>query len=484
MSPCANRWSMGLAVAFATVYTVFALGLHASFHTHGFDLGIFEQAVRSYAHGHLPVSTIRDANLILFGDHFSPIIAVLAPVYLLFSSAQTLLVAQALLFAVSVVPVTRTAIRLLNPAVGVVIGVCYGLSWGLQTALAFDFHEIAFAVPIMAFTLDALLRDRPGWAIAIASVLILVKEDLGVTVAALGLLVAIRPATRRLGLLTAAGGLAASAITVVLVIPAFSVDGTYRYLGVGGLRPTGEVFRGELFDPAKLTLVALILAPTLFLALRSPLVLLAVPTLAWRLAGTNLLYWQPGFHYDAILMPIVFFALIHALVLLRPATAKWIRQAALPAAVLGVAALLPLAVLLVAGDFRLREVLNPDFGIPPAYAGSARSLIARIPDGATVATENKLAPHLTGRTQVYLIDTRHPADWTLADRDRLPDLCPRLGFVRDFTIDGPLVLIHHPKQLDGRPRNAELCGLHGGLSGEVDGVADRGAQGEEPHRRR
>jgi hypothetical protein len=62
------------------------------------------------------------------------------------------------------------------------------------------------------------------------------------------------------------------------------------------------------------------------------------------------------------------------------------------------------------------------------------------------------------RTQVYLIGARHPVDWTLASRDRLPALCPRLGFVRDFAIDGPLVLIHHPKQLDGRPRNAELCG--------------------------
>jgi uncharacterized membrane protein len=425
-----------VAAGFATVYIVFALGLHARFQTHGFDLGIFEQAVRSYAHGQLPVSTIRDANLILFGDHFSPILALLAPIYLLFPSAQTLLVAQALLFAVSIVPVTRTAIRLLTPAMGIAIGSCYGLSWGLQTALAFDFHEIAFAVPIMAFAVAALLRDRPGRAIAIASALILVKEDLGVTVAVLGLLVAIRPATRRLGLLTAAGGLAASALTVFVVIPLFSVDGSYRYLGVGGLRPTGEVFRGDLFDPGKLTLVALILAPTLFLALRSPLVLLAVPTLAWRLAGTNLLYWHPGFHYDAILMPIVFFALIHALVLLRPVAVRWIPRTVVVGALL-------LVSLTIAGQFRLKEVMMSDFGNPPAYASSARSLMARIPDGASVATENELAPHLTGRTRVYLIGARHPVDWTLADRDRLLDLCRRES-IQDIVFDGPLVLIHQP----------------------------------------
>jgi uncharacterized membrane protein len=443
-----NRWGFGLAGAFATVYIVFALGLHGSFQTHGFDLGIFEQAVQSYAGGTLPVSTIRDANLVLFGDHFSPIVALLAPIYLIFPSAATLLMAQALLFALSIVPVTRTAMRLLNGRTGVAVGISYGLSWGLQTALAFDFHEIAFAVPIMAFAMEAFLRDRPGRAVAIASALILVKEDLGVTVAVLGLLLAIKPATRKLGLITAAGGLLASMIIVFLVIPAFSVDGTYRYLGVGGLRPTGEVFRGELFAPEKLTLLALILAPTLFLALRSPLVLLAVPTLAWRLAGTNLLYWQPEFHYDAILMPIVFFAFVHALVLLRRVR---------PGLVVGAALI---ACLAIAGHFRLKEVIMPGFGNPPSYAASVYALIDRIPDGATVATENYLAPHLIARTQVHLVGTGHAVDWTLASRDRLPSLCATP--IHDIVFDGPLMLINH----NGPRRNGEVCG--GGLPGDIE----------------
>jgi uncharacterized membrane protein len=438
----ANRWAFGLAGAFATVYIVFALGLHATFQTHGYDLGIFEQAVQSYAGGTLPVSPIRDANLVLFGDHFSPIVAVLAPIYLVFPSAVTLLVAQALLFALAIVPVARTAMWLLNPVAGMVVGSCYGLSWGLQTALAFDFHEIAFAVPLLAFALEAYLRDRPFQAVAVASALILVKEDLGVTVAVLGLLLAVKPATRRLGLITAAGGLLASMIIVFLVIPAFSVDGSYRYLGVGGLRPTGEVFHGSLLSPDKLGLVALILAPTLFLALRSPLVLLAVPTLAWRLAGTNLLYWQPDFHYDAILMPIVFFAFVHALVLLRRVQAR-------QGLVVGAAFLTCLA---IAGHFRLKEVLMPGFGNPPSYAASVHALMSRIPDGATVATENHLAPHLISRTTVHLVGTDHTVDWTLANRDRLPTLCANTS-IQDIVTDGPLVLVHHT----GPRHNGELC---------------------------
>lgn len=429
-----NWCASTLAAAFVALYAVFSLGLHASFQTHGFDLGIFEQAVRDYANGKLPVSTIRDPNLVLLGDHFSPVIALLAPFYRAFPSAETLLVAQALLLGVSVLPVTRAAIRLLSPATGIAIGTCYGLSWGLQTALAFDFHEIAFAVPALAFALEALVLGRPRRAVAIASTLVLVKEDLGLTVAALGLLVASAPATRRLGVATAIFGLAASTVAVFVVIPWFGVDGGYRYLGVGGLRPTGDAFRGELLDPGKPQLLALVLAPTLFLALRSRLVLLAVPTLAWRLSGTNVLYWLPEFHYDAMLMPIVFFALVHALTLLLPPR---------PLPAIAVAAALLVTCVVIGAHFRLREVVRPGFGAPTAFAASARALIQRIPDGASVATENEIAPHLTSRTdEVYLVGTGRQVEWTLARREYLP---PAGTTARMVAVDGPLVLLRHDR---------------------------------------
>ncbi len=46
------------------------------------------------------------------------------------------------------------------------------------------------------------------------------------------------------------------------------------------------------------------------LALRSPVVLLVLPTLAWRFAGSVPFYWGHEYHYSAILMPILFFALV------------------------------------------------------------------------------------------------------------------------------------------------------------------------------
>nr|WP_280921411.1 DUF2079 domain-containing protein [Streptomyces novaecaesareae] len=57
---------------------------------------------------------------------------------------------------------------------------------------------MAFAVPLLAFSLTALGDGRPRAAAYWALPLLLVKEDLGLTVAVIGLLIA-RRGHRRLG---------------------------------------------------------------------------------------------------------------------------------------------------------------------------------------------------------------------------------------------------------------------------------------------
>ncbi|RZS45111.1 putative membrane protein [Herbihabitans rhizosphaerae] len=410
------RIPAGLAIVFSVAYAAFSLRRHANFQTSGFDLGIFEQAVRGYAHGELPVSDILGHNLL--GEHFSPILAILAPFYRLFPSAETLLIAQALLLGLSVFPVTRTAIRLLGPMLGTTIGFCYGISWGLHSALAFDFHEVAFAVPITAFALDAYLRGKLGQAVAIAASLVLVKEDLGLTVAMLGLLIAVKPATRRLGLITAACGLTATLVSIFVLIPHFRGT-SYRFFEAAG---SGT---GDWFDSDKIVLVLLVLAPSLFLALRSPLLLLVLPTLAWRLLSSNLFYWQPDFHYDAVLMPIVFFALVHSLTLLR------LRRFST-----AIAAALVIAGTVLTTSTRSSVVENTDAN-RAAIAEPARRLLQLIPDGASVAIENDLAPQLTSRADVHLVGSGRPAEWTLVYRHRT---VPLGQFIASA---GPFVLIRN-----------------------------------------
>ena len=186
-------------IALSALYAAVSLRRHALLRSTGFDLGIFEQEVRSYASGHWPTSTLKGPGFPLLGDHFSPITAVLAPAYRLFPGPGTLLVAQALLLGLAAVPLTLWAHRLAGARAGLVVGLGFGLSWGIAQAVIFDFHEVAFAVPLLAFSLSALGAGRLRAAIAWAAPLVLVKEDLGLTVAVVGMLVAWRGERRRSG---------------------------------------------------------------------------------------------------------------------------------------------------------------------------------------------------------------------------------------------------------------------------------------------
>ncbi|MFD0206532.1 MULTISPECIES: DUF2079 domain-containing protein [Saccharothrix] len=223
------RPAHAVALGLAVLYTSYALLRHHAFRTTGYDLGIFEQAVRSYAAGRWPTSDLKGPGFPLLGDHFHPILAVLAPLYAIAPRAETLLAAQAVLVAVSAIPVTRYAVDRLGTSRGVVLGVAYGLSWGLYNTIAFDFHEVAFAVPLLAFSLEALARERWNRAIAWALPLVLVKEDLGLTVAAIGGYLVWRGARR--GWAVAVFGVTAFTVTVTVVLPALNPAGDYAYWG-------------------------------------------------------------------------------------------------------------------------------------------------------------------------------------------------------------------------------------------------------------
>src|SRR5258705_2779678 len=103
-----------LAIAFFGLYTTLSVSRHLRLRSSGYDLGIFEQAIRGYAHLRPPVVDLKGPGYFLLGDHFHPILALLGPVYRLFPSPVTLLIAQAALLAVSIIPLTRLAISQLG----------------------------------------------------------------------------------------------------------------------------------------------------------------------------------------------------------------------------------------------------------------------------------------------------------------------------------------------------------------------------------
>ncbi|MDI2129349.1 DUF2079 domain-containing protein [Yinghuangia seranimata] len=420
--PWARAVPYVIALGAFTLYATYSLLKHRRMETHAYDLGLFEQVVRNYAHFRAPVSDIREPGFNVLGEHFHPILATLAPFYRLVPSPQTLLVAQALLIALSVVPVTRIGRRVFGPLGGAAFGAAYALSWGLQSAVAFEFHEVCFAVPMLAFGLERFLKAEYRAGVLWLLPLVLVKEDLALTLLAAGCWLALRRQWRWAAVAVGAGAVA-FALVVFVVLPSVNAHGTYPFWSsldggpahVGNTASdttAGDVPLGRLvldlphnllFPREKWMTLLTLLLPTGFLALRSPLLALVVPTLLWRFTSSNQYYWGIAFHYSAVLMPIVFAAFADAVVTLRASRRDWLRRYAAKAAIV------PLAVsLTLCRDFPLIDLLHSESWKVSSDVRGAQRVLGAIPDGADVSSTERLAPRLTSRTRVTNFPTVLP----------------------------------------------------------------------------
>lgn len=411
------------------LYAIMSIARYGRLDQGSWDLGIFTEAIKEYANLHAPISDVRGPGFNLLGDHFHPIIALIAPFFRIFPSAITLLIAQALLLAISVVPITRLGIRRLGTGAGMAIGIAYGLSFGLQAAADFDFHELVFAVPLLAFSLVALVDGRYRAAILWAIPLVLVKEDMGIMVAGIGVLIAVRGKKWWQGLGLSVFGLAASAIAILVLIPAFNPKGEYGFWEqIGGADPhshpgpvgTISALVSQFFSQpdVKVHNVFLLLLATSFLALGSPISLITVVPLILRFASSNQNYYGTSYHYNAPLMTILFVAAIDTLVRLR-ARADRTDEAAQPASagtswlrgtLLRHGAVAALAVSIALSDsFALKQYFHPQkmFSQTPETQAAWHTM-ALIPNGSTVeASINLLAP-LASRTDVYWMGNTNP----------------------------------------------------------------------------
>ena len=232
----------------------------------------------------------------MLGDHFSPIVGVLGPLYRLWPHIELLLIAQSLLVGCSVF------IR------APWIAGAHAMSWGLQGLVNFDFHEVAFAGPA-SWTRTwrgAGSRARGGRQACCWS------RVRRAHVAVFGLLVW-RHDRRVGGALCVAGPVATALLLALVVIPHFNPQHVYPYLEhrppvIGGSTLSLAEPVPSLVWPATKLKTVPPLIPTALLALRSPLILV-VPTLVLRFTSADHMYWGTDYHYPTA---IVFFALIHA----------------------------------------------------------------------------------------------------------------------------------------------------------------------------
>ena len=302
------------------------------------DLAIFSELAKAYAHFQAPIVPVKGDGFNLLGDHFHPILITLGPIWRLFPTPLSLLITQDLLLAISAWPLTRLAGRLTNQWVGGALGLVYVLSWGMQGAVAAQFHEIAFAMPMLAFASAAFVERRWVAVTAWSAPLVLVKEDMGLTILMIGVAViltslvptcyrtctvggpradgadgeaddaAARNRRRgvRLGVGMIVGGVAAFLFSVLVFLPAFNINGVWDYGLSSDNKPTNPDALTQ-----KIKVVIMLVLTSGVVGVTSPWLLVVLPTLAWRFLGSVDFYWVwDNWHYNVTLMPIAIGALL------------------------------------------------------------------------------------------------------------------------------------------------------------------------------
>lgn len=470
--PGRERAPLVIAGAAFVVFATYAVLRQVTYLTAGYDLGIFDQAVTAYSRFRPPDVPLKGLDYNLLGDHFHPIIATLAPLYWIWSDPRTLLVAQSALLALSVWPVWRFTRRRLTHTQSVLATIGYAFCWPIQGMVDFDFHEVAFAVPILAFLIDALDRRSHRWVVALCALLLLVREDMGAVVVMVAVVLLLRREFR-VALVTAALGVAGFLVTTEWLIPMFATSGTFAYWTYDALGPNlpaalAHVVRDPLdtlrvfFTPVTKTWTLLWAfgATTLFLALFSPYVLLTLPIFAERFFSSREALWTTEFHYTAVLAPVLFLGAVDTVGRVGD---RWRVDTRWVTAWAAVLVAIPLVgSLLLQTQFPLGRLVTGQAWQQTARSEALARLLPLVPDGVCVAADDRAVPQLTHRD--YVTNPTIPSPpitWLVLDLDQQqtgylgpePNAYLRTALGEGFSVvarSASIVLLSRPGEPDPR----------------------------------
>ncbi len=369
----------------------------------------------------------------LLGNHFSPIMLALTPLGWV-GDARGLLVLQALTLTGAAIPIYLIARDRFSPGIGLLWGAAYLIYPPTLYINLTDWHEIALAPPLLAFAIWFMLNKRYRWMLAMLLIALLIREEIGLIVSAFGLYLLLAHRSWWWGAPIAVGGFAFTAITTLLIVPAFgsAAAGDYLYLDRYGYlgNSVPEIALSLFSDPLlvlenllvpdKMTFAALLFVPLGLLSLLgADLLILALPTLGYLLLSNELSQYDITSQYHAPLAPMLFAAAIigsSRLARGRPRLGPAFATAGLVTCLAGYLAF---------GAGPGSQTVSPDTFEIGDRARRLSEIARQIPSGASVAAQDHLVPHLSRREFIYLypwvnspdrVSDPIPPDYILVER--------------------------------------------------------------------
>ena len=394
-----------LALVFLGVFGVSMLMEFWRFRIHAFDFAIFDQGLWLLSEGHEPFVTVR--GLHLFGDHSSYIMLLLAPVYVVLSFPEVLLVLTVAVLAVGG-PLVYSLARELGASQthSAIAASIYLLHPATSWNAVDNFHPEVLTIPLVIAGFLLIRRDRSWWGLGLMGVALLAKEDVALLLLPLGLYLAFVGAKRWVGFSLAGASLVALVVNLWFLLPHFSPTGELLYsdryapFGEGliglafGLITSPNLLLETALEPGKLGYLAAMFLPAAPLAFLAPRILLvSVPPVMANVLSTFPYQTEIRWHYTTYTLIVIGLAVGIGAGKLAEGGEKISKLA--------------IGSLLLAVAFHVALAPNPIF--QPEYWGSSHpdqevmaEAASLIPDESVVAASDTFVPHLAHRREIYL----------------------------------------------------------------------------------
>ena len=406
-----------LCLAFTALYAAISLLKHRNFQSHGWDLGIFTQHFWQLSRFELGFNTVRMVPSLL-GDHFHLIYFFIVPLYMLWRDPRMLLVIQAVVVALGCLPVYYVALRELESRIcALCLAFVYLFFWGTMELIFFDFHEMAFAGPLVALAYFFIQRERWNGYLLTLPFLLMVKETMAPLVLFLGLYVLFFRRRPFEGLVTCLVSLGWFYAVTRVIMPALSGGQDYFYfkyyshLGdnwveVGKYLLTHPwVLVRETFLPYhKTKLLLFLLLPFAGLVFLGPFALVAIPELYQHLLSNFFPHWELLRHYHAVFAPILVFSVLEALPRLHRLLERKGKRVDFRRLALSVCFLLVFLQFPFTLSRSTKTLFDPNFYRLSPLERTGHRIVSLIPPDASVCAQDPVVPHLAQREQIYQYD--------------------------------------------------------------------------------
>lgn len=410
-----------------------------------FDLGIMHQTVFNTYKALMTADITRILELTdphgsgeqitRIGIHNDVLMGFIAPLYVIHSGPETLLLVQTAVIASGALALyfivrhltahVNNAQSNVKEALSIIVPLAYLMYFPLQRVNLYEFHAVALSIGFLLWMYSAYLARRWGWGILFGLSALLSKEQVGMSISLFAIVEVIRRFKAHLShhaltwkylrsflrqktvktlLFISLFTMAYSLLSVYLLIPFFRINqqdhfALHYYIKNGSNTLDLLVqYLAHLVSLESVQYVWKVLFPVLFLPLLSIYFLPAIPDLLINLLSNNSYMRNTYFHYTAILIPWFFIALSHSfsrILQMKNTRVVWGLMGAFCVSILVASARFGPLPYSTSHENSLWFESNPNSDDIHEWQRIVND------DTVAVSTTGKLAPHFAGRRYFY-----------------------------------------------------------------------------------